>query len=440
MLLLVVAVFSAVAIYPWLVDLLSETGLKSAYAPSKMIVVESVNAIQGGFILYVRNVGGVPVIIDRAYIESYASESFEEVKLSQTVIKAGEVKTVAVPYDVELGKQYRIKLTTTAGSMFSLVYEVLEISSANWLLGWQYRRAITIDNTGGSSTLTDFQVKVILTTANFDYSKANSDGSDIRFTDEDGKAKLSYWIKKWDPSGTSEIWVKVPNIPASSTKTIYMYYGNSPAASESNGPATFEFYDDMESWSGWVKHGSGVVFQDTTRVYEGHYSAQKDLYCDPNGAYKSIGKTLGRNVVLEAYINRNGSSVNCLCDRIGLIDNSGNGYGVVYCHSGSSYIGVDVRTNYSPVVQSKTYVSNYVDTWVFARLTIKSSGDVVSELYLSDGTFVGSSSCTNNTYSSFTNVYIFGGYNYWVDLMIVRKYAEPMPTTSLGSEETPPWS
>ncbi|RLE53314.1 MAG: hypothetical protein DRJ33_01300, partial [Candidatus Methanomethylicota archaeon] len=67
-LLLVVAVFSGIAIYPWLMNFLSETGIKSAYAPSKIVVIESVKAVQGGFILYVRNVGVSPVTVDRAYV------------------------------------------------------------------------------------------------------------------------------------------------------------------------------------------------------------------------------------------------------------------------------------------------------------------------------------------------------------------------------------
>ena len=96
---------------------------------------------------------------------------------------------------------------------------------------WRYRRAITIGSIG--QPLSEYQIKIILTPDNFDYDKANPDGSDIRFTDNDGNS-LSYWIETWNPSGTSIIWVKVPYIPPHDNVTIYMYYGNPDAESQSN--------------------------------------------------------------------------------------------------------------------------------------------------------------------------------------------------------------
>ena len=117
-----------------------------------------------------------------------------------------------------------------------------------WLSNdWAYRREITIDNTSNSNDLTDYQVKITLDNTNFDFSHANSDGSDIRFTDDDGSTLLYHWIEKWDSTNQEAIiWVKVPSIPASSNKTIYMYYGNASASDASDGDNTFEFFDDFE--------------------------------------------------------------------------------------------------------------------------------------------------------------------------------------------------
>jgi photosystem II stability/assembly factor-like uncharacterized protein len=109
---------------------------------------------------------------------------------------------------------------------------------------WDYRRAITIDNTGDG--LSDYQVKFELTTGSFDYSKASSTGADIRFTDKDGTTLIDYWIEEWDDTATSTIWVEVPDISASSTKTIYMYYGTAEASSASNGKNTFQLFDDFD--------------------------------------------------------------------------------------------------------------------------------------------------------------------------------------------------
>ncbi len=99
---------------------------------------------------------------------------------------------------------------------------------------WKYRNKITFDNTDTnlgvtSENLTNFPVLIKLSSSNIDYSKTNNDGSDIRFTDSDG-SDLAYEIEKWDETGTSFVWVKVPQIDAnSSTDYIYMYYGNTSA-------------------------------------------------------------------------------------------------------------------------------------------------------------------------------------------------------------------
>jgi hypothetical protein len=64
--------------------------------------------------------------------------------------------------------------------------------------------------------------------------KARLDYGDIRFTDSDGSTLLNYWQE-----ADGRFWVKVPSIPASSTKTIYVYYGNPSATSMSSVQNTF---------------------------------------------------------------------------------------------------------------------------------------------------------------------------------------------------------
>ncbi|OYT63037.1 hypothetical protein B6U67_03780 [Methanosarcinales archaeon ex4484_138] len=107
---------------------------------------------------------------------------------------------------------------------------------------WLYKKQIDISP---ATPVDNYQVKVELTTTNFDYSKAKANGEDIRFYDS-VENELSYWIEEWNASGTSTIWVKVAN---SGTSTIYMWYGNSSASSASDGDATFEFFDDFEGTS-----------------------------------------------------------------------------------------------------------------------------------------------------------------------------------------------
>ncbi|MEM4680730.1 MAG: DUF2341 domain-containing protein, partial [Nanopusillaceae archaeon] len=111
-----------------------------------------------------------------------------------------------------------------------------------WLNGFPYRRVATISNL--ESALTDYQVLVNLDTASLiSEGKIRSDCGDIRFTESDGIDLLNYWLESGCNSSSTKLWVKLPSIPASVSKTIYIYYGNPYSTSASNGTATFLAFD-----------------------------------------------------------------------------------------------------------------------------------------------------------------------------------------------------
>ena len=115
------------------------------------------------------------------------------------------------------------------------------VQAADWLGDFQKRRLITIDNPGGA--LTDYQV---LINVNYD-ADMQPDFDDLRFTQSDGVTELSYWIESYVAGDSARVWVKIPQIPSGGTTTIYMYYGNPSAGSQSNGEDTFDFFDDFGS-------------------------------------------------------------------------------------------------------------------------------------------------------------------------------------------------
>ena len=107
---------------------------------------------------------------------------------------------------------------------------------------WAYSTKFSVSDNSGTS-LTDFQVLVELNSVNFDFSKAQTDGLDIRFTDSHNN-ELSYWIEEWDiTSQQAKIWVNVPSIPAYGETKLIIYYGNPAAESGSDGEATFVLFD-----------------------------------------------------------------------------------------------------------------------------------------------------------------------------------------------------
>jgi hypothetical protein len=100
--------------------------------------------------------------------------------------------------------------------------------------GYSFRRQITINNTSNSNNLSDYQVLVILDAQSLiSAGKMRNDCGDIRFADSDGRTLLNYWLESGCNTANTKIGVKVPSIPANSTKTIYVYYGNPNAISES---------------------------------------------------------------------------------------------------------------------------------------------------------------------------------------------------------------
>ena len=97
-----------------------------------------------------------------------------------------------------------------------------------WNTDWDYRRTLTIDNSGQAEDLVGFPMLVHLDSDNFDFSKAQGSGQDVRFIDSvpDGGTELKYEIEKWTDS-EAWIWVRVPQVDGSSdTDYICMYYGN----------------------------------------------------------------------------------------------------------------------------------------------------------------------------------------------------------------------
>ena len=123
---------------------------------------------------------------------------------------------------------------------YFLFFNFSQVEAQAWLSGWKYRRPITIDNTANPNNLNHYQVLITLDTHSLiSAGKMEPDCRDIRFTDSDETTVISYWIESGCDTASTRIWVKVPLIPASSNKTIYLYYGNSSA------PPGSKMWDDI---------------------------------------------------------------------------------------------------------------------------------------------------------------------------------------------------
>jgi hypothetical protein len=152
--------------------------------------------------------------------------------------------------------------------LVSLSFLISNAKAHWWNSTWEYRREIMINNTQNPNNLIDYQVAINLT-----YSpNMQPDFSDIRFTwynsTSGTETEIPYWIESKVNSQWAYVWVKVPNIPASSTATIYLYYGNTtPVSSASNTTATFirEIDGAQPVKASWrLDEGSGTTAYDSS--------------------------------------------------------------------------------------------------------------------------------------------------------------------------------
>ncbi|MEM3043052.1 MAG: DUF2341 domain-containing protein, partial [Thermoplasmata archaeon] len=296
-----------------------------------------------------------------------------------------------------------------------------------WNLQWLFRRPVTISNTAGSQELSKYQVLIKVT---YD-SDMKSDFSDLRFVRYDSSSdqhiELPYYLEKKVDGIGANFTVRVDKIPRASETTIYMYYGNPAASSNSSGEATFEFFDDFEDGdvSDWViTNGDGINKADSTAPYQGSYSHFVDAGSADLRVKKSINPPVSVPYVFEvmamdtsAYMAHKpvgGGSWEILHRR-----DDGGRYKPECFFGGTLYTGLG----------SMDFDLN---KWYHLKII-----HTANQAWFSwEGGTYGpySDTLTPLTDIQFTAQNYAKGAGYQ-DLMIIRKYAQPEPEVRIGDEE-----
>jgi hypothetical protein len=117
--------------------------------------------------------------------------------------------------------------------------------------GWGHRMKVHLNTTATGANVTSdvakYPVAVTLSGDDFDFSQAQSDGADLRFTDENDNL-LPHELEFFSAADRqAAAWVLLPLVKGNSREQfIYLYWGNASAASASNPQAVFATAD------GWV--------------------------------------------------------------------------------------------------------------------------------------------------------------------------------------------
>ncbi|MBU2519979.1 MAG: DUF2341 domain-containing protein [Nanoarchaeota archaeon] len=302
-----------------------------------------------------------------------------------------------------------------------------------WNENWQYRQKITVDENSGT-TLTEYQVRLLVDTSSLvSASKMNSDCSDIRFTDDAGQG-IDYWIENNCNTLSTVIWVQVPQITASGSADIYMYYGNPSANSASSGISTFLFFDNFEnpSWSSehWTQAYQGT---DGSWIIENGY-AEFSSGSSPGAI--SLADGIGFNdYIIESktmHVGSPGASMGL----IARADINGNYYHQELDQS-RLWLYKFAEWSYHNLASSSV-LSVSGDTWYKIKFAV--SGAVLSAYSYEHDAEISASDSDFSSGRPGIQVY---SQTARFDDFVVRKYASIEPTYSFGSEElfddtTPP--
>ena len=115
-----------------------------------------------------------------------------------------------------------------------------------WNDKWTVREKLTLDTspTGGAISDTIGSTPVLIRLADFNFSAAKDDGSDIRIIAGDDKTMLPYQIEKYDSlMGEAFVWVSVPNLKPGANTTLWLYYGNQGETTVPNDTHAKPVYD-----------------------------------------------------------------------------------------------------------------------------------------------------------------------------------------------------
>ena len=324
---------------------------------------------------------------------------------------------------------------------------------------WQYQKNINIQENSGS-TLTDYHILLELNGTDFP-TGANTNGTDIRFTDS-SDSELSYWIEEWDDGGqTARIWVKVPTLLARTSTSIKMWSGNPSAVSSSNGDATFVFFDNFDETSlnvsKWITPNFGmqpiksVVISDSVLSFTGNgcggscsdgvslrmnqnFGYNEKVVVDTKFRFTGSSWGSGAGIWAEnsfAPVNLTSASCNFIVPKfVGLRGN--NFYNNIW---NMDY--VDWSENNGSQIATLTMNG----PWYKSSLAKKNETAFNGTLYDSNSAILGSKEYNvdfgNVDLTWVTSaVYSCGSRRYYYDWVFVRNYASTEPTITFGEENS----
>jgi hypothetical protein len=344
------------------------------------------------------------------------------------------------PYNLdELGGNYCFRIDDPSDTV-AYTYSVYPEIKVGWCENWAYYKDVDIGN-AFANTYTDLQVEIEVDTASLiSGGKLQSNCADLRFADVTTGARLAHWFEPDTcNTATTLVWVKVPELAASATTTIRMYYDNSTASQGASGDSTFVHFDDFENnnFDRWDSATNWTI--DAAQKKYGTYSGRSGTDW---GDVLSITDafSLERGAV-EGWVRMNETNLNHYPMNLNLADSNREGY---YAVAGS---GGDWRYWNGSVLAAYPNASSYSSaTWYSVKFVFDfTEGSNGKQWLWIDGTeqsdstgsdIVDWSGGTGTAFDGWLLRQDSGGGYYWVDNLQLRElYATSTePGYSIGTE------
>jgi hypothetical protein len=199
------------------------------------------------------------------------------------------------------------------------------------LNAWTKRACIEVTE-NQSITMTDFPIRIVydtetpILTGNMDIN-----GDDIRFSsDSCGSLLLSYWIESGINTDSTVIFIKLDQLTASLTDSIFMFYGNSSATAVSDIDSVFQNY--------YISGGNDTIISGTVNYDYFKLSANDSLHLVSANALELQAKYC----ILDGIVNGNGKGYQGAASAVYA---NGNGPGAGTTKSGDASSGAGYGGN-----------------------------------------------------------------------------------------------
>ncbi len=304
---------------------------------------------------------------------------------------------------------------------------------------WDARKRISVSNVD-TNTYTDAAVQLFV-----DYdSDMQADFDDLRFTDSDGTTLIPHWFGSTTNSVVSEVWVKIPSLPAESTSVVYMYYNKPTATSTSSSTDVFVVADDFEDNDLSEYSGETSEFSvNGSYAYDGVYgldSTSDTARTESGGAY-TLDQTVsqGETIRFKQYVDVSTSDETCVLFGVQTTGAPASNYGVCLDLNGTDRL-VLVRNavdsaDTSPAVTLSSSTISASTGWHTFEVDWGTDDSIAVDMSDESGSSVASISASDSNYTDggfgFTFWFQAGGW----DSFTSRPTLTTEPTIQFGAEQ-----